>query len=77
MCLYNVYHSLSALGMTQSVHAKIGIGMHQGMGGGGGGQILNFQNTFDRACVKIRMEIQTENFFGSLISMSLWSSLHL
>jgi hypothetical protein len=41
------------------------------------GQILNFQNTFDRTCDEIRMEIQTENFFGSLISMSLWSSLHL
>jgi len=34
-----------------------------------GGQILNFQNTFDRACDEIRMEIQTENFFRSLISM--------
>ena len=28
-----------------------------------GDQILNFQNTFDRACDEIRMEIQTEHFF--------------
>jgi hypothetical protein len=28
-------------------------------------KVLNFQNTFDRACDEIRMEIQTENFFGS------------
>jgi hypothetical protein len=34
-------------------------------------QILNFQNTFDRACDEIRMEIQTTNFFGSLISTRL------
>jgi hypothetical protein len=40
-------------------------------GGGGGGQILNFQNTRDRACDEIRMEIQTENFFRSLISTRL------
>ena len=30
---------------------------------GSGGQILNFQNTLDRACDEIRMEIQTENSF--------------
>ena len=33
-----------------------------------GGQILNFQYTFDRACDEIKMRIQTENFFRSLIS---------
>jgi hypothetical protein len=33
--------------------------------------ILNFQNTFDRPCDEIRMEIQTENVFRSLISMRL------
>jgi hypothetical protein len=38
------------------------------------GQILNFQNTFDRTCDEIRMEIQTENFFGSLISTKLLAS---
>ena len=31
-----------------------------------GGQILNYQNTFDRVCDEIRMKIQTENFFGIL-----------
>ena len=31
------------------------------------GQILNFQNSFDRPCDEIRMKIQTENFFRSLI----------
>jgi hypothetical protein len=36
-----------------------------------GGQILNFQNTFDRAWNKIRMKIQKENFFGILISTRL------
>jgi hypothetical protein len=35
------------------------------------GQILNFQNTFDRAYEEIRMEIQTDFFFGSLISTIL------
>jgi hypothetical protein len=34
-------------------------------------QILNFQNTFDRAWNEIRMKIQTENFFGILISTRL------
>jgi hypothetical protein len=38
---------------------------------GGGGQILNFQNTFDRAYDEIMMEIQTENFLRSIISMRL------
>jgi hypothetical protein len=32
------------------------------------GKISNFQNTFDTACDEIRMEIQTENVFRSLIS---------
>jgi hypothetical protein len=32
-----------------------------------GGQIFYFQNTFDSDGDKIRMEIQTENFFGNLI----------
>jgi hypothetical protein len=36
-----------------------------------GGQILIFQNTFDRAWNEIRMKIQTENFFGILISTRL------
>ena len=36
-----------------------------------GGQILNFQNTLDRAWNEIRMKIQTENFFGILISTRL------
>jgi hypothetical protein len=36
-----------------------------------GGQILNYQNTFDRVCDEIRMKIQTENFFGILISTRL------
>ena len=35
------------------------------------GQILNFQNTFDRVCDTIRMEIQTEKFFSNLISTRL------
>ena len=47
-CLY--IKASPALGLTQSVHAKICIRMHQG-------QILNFQNTFDRACDEIRLEI--------------------
>jgi hypothetical protein len=34
------------------------------------GQIFNIQNTFD-ICDEIRMEIQTENFFGSQISTRL------
>jgi len=35
-----------------------------------GSQILNFQNIFDSACDKIRLEIHlAENFFGSLISI--------
>jgi hypothetical protein len=37
----------------------------------GVGQILNLQNTFNRYCDEIRMKIQTENFFGSLISTRL------
>ena len=37
----------------------------------GVGQILNLQNSFDRYCDEIRMKIQTENFFGSLISTRL------
>jgi hypothetical protein len=32
-----------------------------------GGQIFYFQNTFDSDGDEIRMEIQTENFFGNLI----------
>ena len=56
-----IYHSLSAFDVAQSVHAK----------GGGGGQILNLQNTFDKVCDVSRMEIHTENFFGSLISTRL------
>jgi hypothetical protein len=35
--------------------------------GEGGGQILNLQNTFDKVCDVSRMEIHTENFFGSPI----------
>jgi hypothetical protein len=31
-------------------------------------KFLYFQITFDRPCDEIRMKIQTENFFGSLIS---------
>jgi hypothetical protein len=50
----SIYHSLSALGVTQSVYAKIASECTRG-------QILNFQNTFDRVCDKIK--IQTENFF--------------
>ena len=34
-------------------------------------RIFNFQNTFDRTCNEIRMEIQTVNIFGSLISTKL------
>jgi hypothetical protein len=60
-----IYEILPVLDLIQSVHAKISIGMHRG------GQILNFQNTLDRAWNKIRMEIQTENFFGILISTRL------
>ena len=33
--------------------------------------IKNFQNTFDRPWNEIRMKIQTENFFGILISTRL------
>ena len=40
-----------------------------------GGQIFNFQKTFDWPCDEIRMEIQTENFFRSLISRRfIWIS---
>jgi hypothetical protein len=39
----SIYEILPALDLTQSVHAKISIGMHWG------GQIKNFQNTLDRA----------------------------
>jgi hypothetical protein len=34
-------------------------------------RIFNFQNTFDRTCNEIRMEIQTVNIFGSLIPTKL------
>ena len=44
---------------------------------GSGGQILNFQNTLDRACDEIRMEIQTENSFQNLMSMILIISTRL
>jgi hypothetical protein len=42
---------------------RVHIEVHQG-------EISNFQNTFDRDCDEIRMEIQKENLFGigSLIS---------
>jgi hypothetical protein len=39
----STYEILPALDLIQSVHAKISIRMHQG------GQILNFQNTLDKA----------------------------
>jgi L-ascorbate metabolism protein UlaG (beta-lactamase superfamily) len=51
----SLYEILPALDLTQSVHAKISIGMHWG-------QILNFQNTFDGPWNEIRMKIQAENF---------------
>jgi hypothetical protein len=38
---------------------------------GHGGQILNFLNTFDSVCDEIRLETQTENVFGNLISARL------
>ena len=44
-------------------------------GGGGGGQILNLQNTLDSACDEIRMKIQTENFLGSLMSVMISTRL--
>jgi len=50
---------VSRLGVTQSVHAKICIGMHRG-------SYFNFQNTFDSACDEIRLEIQSRNL--------LWNS---
>ena len=62
----SIYEILPALDPTQSVHDEIQnvcIERHPE------GQILNFQNTL--ACDEIRMEIQRENFFGSLISMRL------
>ena len=39
-------------------------------------QTWNFHNTFDRACDQIKMEIHTENFFRSLISMRLCKFVH-
>jgi hypothetical protein len=46
----SIYEILPARDLTQSVHAKISIGMHRG------GQIKNFQNTLDRAWNEIRMK---------------------
>ena len=60
----SLYEILPALDLTQSVHAKICIEMHQGSN-------LKFPEYFDRACDEIRMELQTENFFGSLMSTRL------
>jgi hypothetical protein len=65
----SIYHRLSALGVTQ--FASIPIYASECTGG----QILNFQNTFNRACDEIKMEIQTEHFFGNLISMRLVKEL--
>jgi hypothetical protein len=48
-----IYEILPALGLTQSVHEPSSECT--------GAQILNFQNTFDRPCDEIRIEIQTEN----------------
>jgi hypothetical protein len=42
---------------------------------GSGGQILNFQNTLDRACDEIRMEIQTENSFQNLIPSKTFNEI--
>jgi putative NADPH-quinone reductase len=42
-----------------------------------GDQILNFQNTFDRVCDEIRMEIQTDNLFWNLIPTKLTQSIHV
>ena len=42
-CVY-IYNSLSAFGVTQSVHAKICIGMHQGLA-------FKFAESFDRAAL--------------------------
>jgi hypothetical protein len=39
-------------------------------------QTWNFHNTFDRACDQIKIEIHTENFFGSLISTRLCKFIH-
>jgi hypothetical protein len=47
-----IYEFVPALDVTQSIHDKIYIGMQRG-------QILNFQNTFNRACDEIRLGIQT------------------
>jgi hypothetical protein len=60
----SIYHSLSALGVTQYASECTG------------GSYLKFQKKFDGLpCDKIRMEIQTENFFRSLISMRfIWIS---
>ena len=55
--------SLPALDLTQSVQTTSGMNR--------GGSNLNFQNTFDRSCNEIRMEIQTVNIFGNLISTRL------
>jgi len=54
----SIYHSLSALGVTQSVHAKICIRMHRS-------QILNLQHTFDRACDEILLYISYKTTFFS------------
>jgi hypothetical protein len=62
----SIYEIIPALDLTQSVH-DIYKCMHRGMGG----QILNLQNISDRDCDEIRLEIQTENFFRSLISRRL------
>ena len=59
----SIYEILPALGLTQSVHEPSSECT--------GAQILNFQNTFDRPCDEIRIEIQTENFFRNLISPRL------
>ena len=60
-----IYEILPALDLTQSVHDEICNGMHKGV------KFL-ISRIPEGLCDEIRMEIQTENFFRSLISMRLW-----
>jgi len=56
----SIYEILPAFDWTQSIHDKI---MHRNAPGG---QILNFQNTSDWACDKIRL-LDTEQKMSSKV----------
>jgi len=61
----SIYEILPALDLTQSIHDKICIRMHRGV------KFLNFQNTFNRACDEIRLELQSRKCLRKLISTRL------